>query len=92
MGGVGAAVATADGYEAVPAMKVRAKDPTGAGDTFDAAFAVALVEGRPAVEAATFAAAAASRVVQSLGAVNPIPTRRVADELFAELTSAAAAL
>ena len=91
MGGVGAAVATADGYEAIPALKVLAKDPTGAGDTFDAAFAVSLVEGRPPAEAATFAAAAASRVVQSLGAVNPIPSRRVADELFAELTAAAGA-
>lgn len=91
MGGAGAAVATAEGYQAVPALKVRAKDPTGAGDTFDAAFAVALVEGRGPTEAAVFGAAAASQVVQSLGAVNPIPSRHVADALFAELMELAAA-
>lgn len=85
MGGSGAIVASADEYTAIPAIPVLAKDPTGAGDTFDAAFAVSMLEGRPPVEGAMFAAAAASQVVQNLGAVSPIPTRQRADELFAQL-------
>jgi len=88
MGGSGAVVATADNYIPVPTREVVAQDPTGAGDTFDAGFAVALVEGRSAAEAARFAAAAASRVVQGLGAVSPIPRRREADDIYAELSAA----
>lgn len=90
MGGSGAIVATEEGLTPIPSLQVRATDPTGAGDTFDAAFAVARVEGRDPVDCAMFASAAASRVVQSLGAVNPIPTRRQADELLEELRAAAA--
>lgn len=85
MGGSGAIVATADSYEPVSAIPVMAKDPTGAGDTFDAAFAVAWLEGRTPTDAALFAAAAASEVVRSLGAVNPIPARHRVDELCREL-------
>lgn len=85
MGGAGAIVATADDYVAVPSVPVRALDPTGAGDTFDAAFVVSMVEGRPPAEGARFASAAASEVVQKLGAVTPIPSRRRADELYATL-------
>jgi 2-dehydro-3-deoxygluconokinase len=88
MGGSGAVVATADSYVSVPARSVLAKDPTGAGDTFDAAFAVAMLEGRPAEEGALFAAAAASQVVQNLGAVSPIPSRQQADRLYEELATA----
>lgn len=87
MGGSGAIVASHEEYAAVPSLQVRAKDPTGAGDTFDAAFAVSMVEGRPPVEGATFASAAASEVVQKLGAVTPIPTRRRADELYERLAA-----
>lgn len=85
MGGSGAIVASHDEYEAIPAIKVRAKDPTGAGDTFDAAFAVSMIEGRTPFESAMFAAAAASEVVQSLGAVAPIPQRHRVDELYREM-------
>lgn len=88
MGGSGAIVATEDEYETIPAFPVMAKDPTGAGDTFDAAFAVATLEGKKPVEAAQFAAAAASEVVKSLGAVNPIPRRSRVDELLAEAPGA----
>ncbi|MGC5616063.1 sugar kinase [Georgenia sp. Z1491] len=89
MGGSGAIVASPDEYVAVPSLPVRAVDATGAGDTFDAAFAVSMVEGRPATEGAHFAAAAASEVVQRLGAVTPIPTRRRADELYESLVASA---
>ena len=89
MGGSGAVVATQDEYIAVPALSVLAKDPTGAGDTFDAAFAVSMVEGRSPADGALFAAAAASQVVKNLGAVSPIPSRHQADELYEELAQSA---
>lgn len=88
MGGSGSIVATQDEYTAIPPVATRAKDPTGAGDTFDAAFAVAIVEGRSNAEAALFASAAAGQVVQALGAVTPIPTRQKADEVLAQLQAA----
>lgn len=90
MGSVGAVVATPDEYVPIPALPVRAKDPTGAGDTFDAGFAVATVEGRTPVEAALFGAAAAAQVVKALGAVEPIPQRHAADAYLAELQGAGA--
>ncbi|WP_261164697.1 sugar kinase [Microbacterium sp. Marseille-Q6965] len=88
MGGSGAVVATQDDYIPVPTRAVLAKDATGAGDTFDAGFAVALLEGRAPREAAIFAAAAASRVVEGLGAVGPIPRRHEVDGLVEELLAA----
>jgi len=90
MGGAGAVVATPDAYVPIRTREVVAQDPTGAGDTFDAGFAVALVEGRPPADAAMFAAAAASRVVQGLGAVSPIPRRTEADAIYAELAAMSA--
>lgn len=51
-------------------------DTTGAGDTFTAAFAVALVEGKSKQECMTFAAAAASLCVQVKGAIPSMPDRK----------------
>ncbi|CAA0815899.1 pfkB-like carbohydrate kinase family protein [Striga hermonthica] len=50
-------------------------DTTGAGDTFTAAFAVALVEGKSKTECLQFAAAAASLCVQVKGAIPSMPDR-----------------
>ncbi|KAL3821285.1 hypothetical protein ACJIZ3_007190 [Penstemon smallii] len=50
-------------------------DTTGAGDTFTAAFAVALVEGKSKKECLRFAAAAASLCVQVKGAIPGMPDR-----------------
>ncbi|KAL8031955.1 hypothetical protein ABFX02_13G062200 [Erythranthe guttata] len=50
-------------------------DTTGAGDTFTAAFAVALVEGKTKRECLKFAAAAASLCVQVKGAIPSMPDR-----------------
>lgn len=88
MGSAGAVVGSADAYVRIPAVQVRALDPTGAGDTFNAAFAVATVEGRSPAAAAMFGSAAASHVVQGLGAVNSVPQRRLADQLTTELAAA----
>lgn len=51
-------------------------DTTGAGDTFTAAFAVALVEGKSRNECLKFAAAAASLCVQVKGAIPSMPDRK----------------
>ncbi|GFQ06421.1 F-box/kelch-repeat protein skip25 [Phtheirospermum japonicum] len=51
-------------------------DTTGAGDTFTAAFAVALVEGKSRTECLRFAAAAASLCVQVKGAIPSMPDRK----------------
>ncbi|MNM64203.1 Ribokinase [compost metagenome] len=59
----------------VPAYKVEAVDTTGAGDTFNAAFAVALAEGRSVYESVRFANRAASLSVTKFGAQGGMPTR-----------------
>lgn len=51
-------------------------DTTGAGDTFTAAFAIALVEGKSQKECMKFAAAAASLCVQVKGAIPGMPDRK----------------
>ncbi|CAH8391075.1 unnamed protein product [Eruca vesicaria subsp. sativa] len=57
----------------IPASQV--VDTTGAGDTFTAAFAVAMVEGKSNEECLRFAAAAASLCVRVKGAIPSMPDR-----------------
>lgn len=59
----------------IAAPRVTAVDTTGAGDTFCGAFAAAIAEGMPFVEATRFATAAAALSVQSIGAVPSVPSR-----------------
>jgi ribokinase len=80
----------AAGFEgAVPGFEVEAVDTTGAGDTFNAAFAVALAEGARLPDAARFANAAAALSVTRPGAQNSIPRRAEVDALLAERSSPA---
>ncbi|OWM81010.1 ribokinase [Punica granatum] len=60
-------------------------DTTGAGDTFTAAFAVALVEGKSKGECLRFAAAAASLCVQVKGAIPSMPSRESVTGLLQSL-------
>ncbi|KAK6946579.1 LOW QUALITY PROTEIN: Carbohydrate kinase PfkB [Dillenia turbinata] len=60
-------------------------DTTGAGDTFTAAFAVALVEGKSKKEGLKFAAAAASLCVQVKGAISSMPDRKSVLDLLLSL-------
>ncbi|WP_282942667.1 ribokinase [Paenibacillus sp. RC67] len=60
----------------VPSYKVEAVDTTGAGDTFNAAFAVALAEGKPIFESVRFANRAASLSVMKFGAQGGMPKRQ----------------
>ena len=65
-------------------------DETGAGDSFRAAFCVALVEGRPPSEALALAAAAGAIAVSRLGAIPSLPRRAEADALASRLGPPAA--
>ncbi|XP_024529252.1 uncharacterized protein LOC9631411 [Selaginella moellendorffii] len=65
---------------AIPAPAV--VDTTGAGDTFTAAFTVAILEGKEPAEALRFAAAAASVCVRAKGAIPSMPNRKAVDEVL----------
>lgn len=66
----------------VPTFLVKAVDTTGAGDTFNAAFAVAIAEGKSFDESVRFANRAASLSVMKFGAQGGMPSRKeVEDQL-----------
>jgi ribokinase len=87
-GAEGAYVATAQGLTAwVKPFKVQVIDTVGAGDCFNGAFAVALLEGLDPIAAARFASAAAAISVTRRGAQASMPTRAEVDALLAEQTN-----
>ena len=84
-GGEGAYVAVAGGEAGwVPTFRVEAVDTVGAGDCFNAAFAVALLEGRDPWAAARFASAAAAISVTRRGAQASMPARAEVAAFLAE--------
>jgi ribokinase len=84
-GAEGAYVSAATGNSAwVPAFPVVAIDTVAAGDCFNGAFAVALLEGGDPVAAARFASAAAALSVTRSGAQASMPTRKEVDAFLAE--------
>ena len=83
-GGEGCYVAKAGGKAAwAPAFKVDAIDTVGAGDCFNGAFAVALLEGLDPWAAARFASAAAAISVTRRGAQASMPSRAEVDDFLA---------
>lgn len=83
-GGDGAVVDDGTARTSVPAARVdRVVDTTGAGDSFTAALAVALVEGSDLVAAARFAATAAARSVTIAEVIPSLPTRAQLEEVDA---------
>ncbi len=66
----------------VPPFSVKAVDTVGAGDAFNGGFAVALLEGQEAAEAARFAAATAAVSVTRAGAQEAMATRDEVEELL----------
>jgi ribokinase len=65
-----------------PAFPMEARDTTAAGDTFNAALAVALTEGHALTDALRFANAAAGISVTRVGAQASIPSRSEVDALL----------
>jgi ribokinase len=63
------------GDELVPAFPATPVDTTGAGDAFASAFAVALAEGRSALEAVRWGCAAGAHMVEHAGVVPGLATR-----------------
>jgi 2-dehydro-3-deoxygluconokinase len=84
LGERGCRVATRDGEGvAAPGWPVASVDPTGAGDAFDAAFAVEWLAGRPLAEAAKFANAVGALSTTGLGATAALPTRGQVERFLA---------
>lgn len=78
-GAEGAYIATAEKAAWVPAFQVDAIDTVAAGDCFNGAFAVGLMEGMDPWAAARFANAAAAISVTRRGAQASLPTREEVD-------------
>jgi ribokinase len=79
-GSEGAYVVTASGESAwIEPYPVNAVDTVGAGDCFNGAFAVALLEGKAPTDAARFASAAAAISVTRRGAQASMPSRAEVD-------------
>lgn len=83
LGDRGCVGVTTDEQVAVPALRVAAVDPTGAGDAFRGAFAVALCEGRPLRDALRWASAAGAHAVTRVGAEPGLARRDVIDAWLA---------
>lgn len=66
----------------VPGFKVKPVDTTGAGDTFNGAFAVARAKGKSMKESISFANAAAALSVQKLGAQGGMPYLKDVEEML----------
>lgn len=73
MGEKGALVCTETMNELIPAPQVKAIDTTAAGDTFNGALAVALIQGNDLLSSVRFANQAASIAVTRAGAQSSIP-------------------
>lgn len=82
LGNRGAMLVTPHSSAHVPGFEVRAIDTTGAGDAFAAGFAIALIEGKPPVEAIRFANAAAALSTMAMGAQSAMPGREQVEELM----------
>ena len=79
LGAAGVLVSSAAGSLRIPAFAVDAVDTTAAGDVFNGALAVALIEGRALTDAARFASAAAAISVTRPGARASAPHRAEID-------------
>jgi ribokinase len=75
LGARGSFALTRESEAYAPALPVQPVDPTGAGDAFNGAFAVALAEGQPLEQALRFANAAGALCVAVAGAEPSLPRR-----------------
>lgn len=74
-----------NGMSRIPAVKVKAVDTTAAGDTFTAALALMLAEGKSIEEAAAFANCAAAIAVTRKGAQSSIPAIGEVEDFIREM-------
>ncbi len=88
MGEQGALLVDESGEHHIPAFKVKPVDTVAAGDGFVGAFAVALSEGKPALEAARWACAAAAISVTRKGAQPSLPRRAEVEAFLQERNDA----
>lgn len=70
----------------VPSIEVEVVDTTGAGDTFCGAFAEAVARGEAVLNAAKWAAVAASLATTQIGARTAMPIRRDVERALREIT------
>lgn len=85
-GGDGAVLADSHSKVSVPGIKVPVLDTTGAGDTFNAALAVALAEGKPPEEAVLFANCAGALACTEVGCIAAIPYRRDVEKMMKSMS------
>jgi ribokinase len=89
LGDRGCYVALSDGTrQMVPAHAVNPVDTTAAGDAFNGAFAVALMNGQGAIEAASWASAVAAISVTRAGAQASMPTSSEVERFLDDCRSA----
>lgn len=74
-GAAGGIAVNGSGVVRAPALGVRVVDTTGAGDSFDAGFLAAWLDGRPVAEALSWATAAGSLSATAAGGTGGQPTR-----------------
>ena len=82
LGSKGVAYAEKGQVYNVPGFKVQPVDTTGAGDTFNGAFAVARANGKSMYDSISFANAAAALSVQKLGAQGGMPYLNEVEEML----------
>ena len=82
LGSKGVAYAEKGQVITVPGFKVKPVDTTGAGDTFNGAFAVARADDKSMEESISFANAAAALSVQKLGAQGGMPYLHEVEEML----------
>ena len=89
LGERGCYLALADGTrQLLPAYTVRAVDTTAAGDAFNGAFAVALMNGKEPVDCASWASAVAAISVTRHGAQTSMPTANEVEAFLEDIQSA----
>lgn len=89
LGAKGSAVSLETGERhMVPSMKVDVVSTTGAGDSYNAAFAVHYLETRDVLESAVYASVASGLQVMRPGVIANMPYREETDRWFAEYNTA----
>lgn len=82
LGGRGALLATAQGFQHFPAFPVKPVDTTAAGDAFVGCLGVALAEGRTLEEAMRWGSAAGALATTKKGAQPSLPQRKEVEDLL----------